>query len=108
MSIFANRPFVLPNGTSVNVCFQNGDKIVSIALDDSCGRMQRLARGTIDLQRVQGAPSHNVVSCTEEVFPSSDTVPATMANFNKALAWMNKMSWGFDAQEGYKGAIACK
>tara|TARA_R110002020_G_scaffold86973_1_gene214653 strand:+ start:221 stop:544 length:324 start_codon:yes stop_codon:yes gene_type:complete len=102
MSIFANHPMVLPNGSNVNVCFQNGDKIVSLSLDDSCGRMELLGRGTIELHRK--TRSGGVAVCTDEIFTSPMTVPATMVNFDRALRWMNKVSWGFDAQDdSYQG-----
>ena len=102
MSIFANHPMVLPNGSNVNVCFQNGDKIVSLSLDDSCGRMELLGRGTIELHRRNR--SGGVTVCTDEAFASPGLVPATMVNFEIAMQWMRKVSWGFDAQnEPYKG-----
>ncbi len=102
MSIFANHPMVLPNGSNVNVCFQNGDKIVSLSLDDSCGRMELLGRGTIELHRKTRVGGVEV--CTSEVFLDSteaSVVHSTMSNFERALRWMNRMSWGFDAQDDF-------
>ena len=107
MSIFANHPMVLPTGTNVNVCFQNGDKIVSLSLDDSCGRMEQLRRGTIELHRRTSAGGVEV--CTSEVFLGSteaSVVHSTMSNFERAIQWMNKASWGFDAQR--KELRVCK
>jgi hypothetical protein len=110
MSIFANHPMVLPTGSNVNVCFQNGDKIVSLSLDDSCGRMEQLRRGTIELHRRTSVGGIEV--CTSEVFLGSteaSVVHSTMSNFERAIQWMNKASWGFDAQDdSCRGLRACK
>lgn len=99
--IFANHPMVLPNGRCVNVCFQNGEKIVSLSLDDSCGRMEKLGRGSIELHRQTEQCKLDIEPCTHEVFPGASEripVPANNENLMRALGWLNRASWGFDAQ----------
>jgi hypothetical protein len=104
VGIFAHPPFVTQNGSAVNVCFQNGEKIVSLSLDDSCGRMSHLGRGSIELHRKSNpGPGGGVEIVTHEVFNSNpsypnEIVPATNENLTRALGWMNRMAWGFDAQ----------
>ena len=103
MAIFANQPMVTSHGSGVNICFEKNGKIVSIALDDSCGRMTTLRRGDIELQRrVDGGP---VQVCTGEVFTDHEVkiVQPTVENVERALAWLNRASWGFDSQQRATG-----
>jgi|ETNvirnome_2_300_1030623.scaffolds.fasta_scaffold10617_5 hypothetical protein len=89
MNIFAHQPMVTPNGQAVCVQFGNRARRLSIALDDSCGRLQSLSRGDIELQRV--GLSGMVEVCTQEVFPDQGSSPvhASMENFNLAMEWLN-------------------
>jgi hypothetical protein len=104
--IFAHPPMTIAtrgamnNSHSVAVCFQNGDKLISIALDDSCGRMEKLGRGSIELFRMPDDDDDTGVVCTHEVFPelTKCIVPASMENFDRAMTWLNRVSWGFDGQ----------
>ena len=104
--IFAHQPMVfagrgsMTNSHQVAVCFQNGSKLISIALDDSCGRMQKLSRGSIELFRMPDEKSDTGVVCTNEVFPemSRTLVPASIENFQRAMVWLNRVSWGFEGQ----------
>ena len=115
MGIFAHHPFVTQNGSLVNVCFQSGEKIVSLSLDDSAGRMNRLSRGSIELHRKPDEDSDGVEIVTHEVFHNAGIgptgggiVPATNENLTLALVWMNRMAWGFDAQGEIPGERAIR
>ena len=88
------------DGAAINVVFQNGEKMVSLALDNSCGRMEMLGRGSIELHRKKEEDSP-VVIVTEEVFGPDcrrALVHNTLENFNKALRWLNRVEYGFQAQ----------
>jgi hypothetical protein len=97
MAVFANQPMVSTHGNAVNICFEKNGKIVSIALDDSCGRMTKLRRGDIELQRrVNEGP---VQVCTSEVFRNSETqtIHASLENVELALHWLNRVRWGLNS-----------
>ena len=98
--IYAHKPVVVYNGSNVCVVFQKGQKIVSLALDDSCGALDVLGRGTIELFRQPDPEDKTSELCTHEVWPEhgSIVVVASMENFERALKWMNQSCWGFDAQ----------
>jgi hypothetical protein len=98
-SIFAHPPMVLPSGSSVAVNFRSGDKTVSLALDDSCGRMQVLARGEIALFREGQEEPCTMDEFTDQVIDGTVllAVPASMENFDRAMQWLNRASWGFSA-----------
>ena len=73
--IFAHPPMqtkMSDGSTSQSVCtaFKNGKKVISIALDNSCGRMHLLRRADmrlfIDLSCSEGSASQDV---TDRVFP---------------------------------------
>jgi hypothetical protein len=100
MRIFGNHPMVSDNGSAVNVIFQNGEKMVSLALDDSCGRMSKLNRGSIECHRSTDDVGHIDV-VTGEVFgrgSESNLIPNTLDNFNKAMTWLNRIEYGLGAQ----------
>ena len=96
--IFAHPPIVVHNGSSVCVCFEQGVRTVSLALDDSCGRMSVLGRGTIDLFSGSAAVTIDVF---RDLCHKDDTdgeflvVPATLANFERAMMWLKRTEWGF-------------
>jgi len=69
--IKAFRPMVTPNGTSVCVTFQKGNKEVSIALDDSCGRMENLSRSDIRLHMIDKDTGKFINDVTDSVFGDS-------------------------------------
>ena len=86
MRIFGNQPMVTPNGQSINVVFQNGEKMVSVSLDDSCGRMSLLARGSIECHRGSGPGDKNLEDATDEVFVTrseNNVVWSSIENFNR-------------------------
>ena len=95
MSIIASNPLILPGidgnkCTSIAVEFQNGDKLVSLALDNSGGRMKKLGRA--DLRLFIGSDD-----VTETVFTSDSErhiVHASMDNFEKAMTWLRRTDWG--------------
>ena len=99
-SIYANKPMITSLGGgqtahSVNVCFQNGDKTVSLYCDDSTGGMKVLGRCDIELLRGQPGEARD---CSGEVFGDMDPIPASLENFEMAMKWLRQTSWGFDTQ----------
>ena len=93
MSIFAHPPVVVYNGSSVCVAFNEGDRQVSLQLDNNCSgdRSKKLSRGDIRV-------FVNREDVTELVFGTDGIVVADMDNFEKATKWLKQTSWGFDAQ----------
>ena len=93
--IRAFEPHVTPNGSSVCVTFRNGNKEVSIALDDSCGRLQMLSRADIRLFEVDEKTGHatNDLTCAVLGTDSRHNVHASLENFNKAMEWLNMGVW---------------
>jgi len=88
-------------GSAVNVVFQNGEKMVSLALDDSCGRMSTLNRGSIECHREKKDQDPEIDVVTGEVFgveSESNLIPNTLDNFNKAMRWLNRIEYGLGAQ----------
>ena len=99
--IFANKPlsFELSDGAkseSVNVCFEHGEKTLSLELDNICGRMERLGRSDIRLLVGKEDVTGTVFECSD-----NDIVHATIENFERALRWLNRVEWGME------GGIAC-
>lgn len=92
--IFAHTPMATKmsdGSTSHSVCttFKNGNKTISIALDDSCGRMTRLMRSDIRLFIDSGRAASQDV--TVKVFPDGRwQVDANLENFQKAWEWLNE------------------
>jgi hypothetical protein len=101
--IFGHEPLVSGGDDrlsfAINVTFQNGEKMLSLALDDSCGRMDVLGRGSIALFRQKDFKSCTT-EATEEVFGPgfASGVSNTLDNFNKAMAWLNRIEIGLAAQ----------
>lgn len=91
-------------GSSTSVCFKRGDKIVSLTLDDGRGG-PNLSRGTIELFRQPDPADEASELCTHEVWPErgSVVVEASMQNFERALRWLDRASWGLDAQTPSRG-----
>jgi hypothetical protein len=80
----------------VNVVFDNGPKMVSLSLDNSCGRMTTMARSDIRLlfsDPLEGG----VLDVTSKVFGGndSDIVRGTIENMEKAMKWLQLARWGF-------------
>tara|TARA_B100000519_G_scaffold182451_1_gene175432 strand:+ start:603 stop:929 length:327 start_codon:yes stop_codon:yes gene_type:complete len=84
----------------VNVVFDNGPKMVSLSIDNSCGQMAHIARADIRLlfsDPVKGG----VEDVTFAVFGAtmrdrSDVVRGTIENMDKAMKWLQLARWGFD------------
>ncbi len=97
--IRAHNPMILPgvNGnqnTSIAVEFSNGDKLVSLALNNSGGRMEKLGRG--DLRLFIGKED-----ITQSVFGEDKVqgiVHASMENFETAMCWLRQTEWGMEGQ----------
>ena len=92
--IFAHPPMATKmsdGSTAHSVCaaFKNGNKTISISLDDSCGRLSRLTRSCMRLfNDEEGSESRDV---TVEVFPDGKwQVDASLENFQKAWEWLNE------------------
>ena len=83
----------------VNVVFDNGPKMVSLSVDNSCGKMTRMARSDIRLlftDPVKGS----VDDVTFHVFGAtmkdrSDIVRGTIENMDRAIKWLRRTDWGF-------------
>ena len=95
--IFANRPlsYELSDGSqseSVSVCFKHGDKTLSLALDNSGGRMEKLGRSDIRLLIKKDDVTAQIFECGKD-----DIVHATIENFERALRWLNRIEWGMEA-----------
>ena len=94
--IFANQPISvkLADGTvthSVCTVFKNGKKSISIALDDSCGRLTKLSRSDLRLfteSHIDGEPWDD----TFDIFPNEEpgSIQATKENFKKAWEWLHE------------------
>lgn len=94
--IQAHDPMILPGvqgrqNTSVAVEFHNGDKLVSLALNNSGGRMEKLGRGDIRLFVGQEDVTPKVFG--EE--SAAHNVHASLDNFELAMAWLRRVNWGF-------------
>jgi hypothetical protein len=99
--IFGHPPMVHETGSAVNVVFQNGEKMVSLALDNSCGRMSTLNRGSIECHREKKDRDPEIDVVTAEVFGAGNgniNIPNTLDNFNKAMTWLNRIEYGLGAQ----------
>ena len=98
--IFANRPQSLEHSDgarseSVNVCFEHGEKTLSLALDNSCGRMEKLGRSDIRLLIGNEDVTSKVFDCGDD-----DIVHASIENFAKATRWLNRVEWGMEGCTG--------
>jgi hypothetical protein len=80
----------------VNVVFDNGPKMVSLSLNNSCGAMSTLARADIRLlfsDPLKGGCD----DVTSTIFggESHDIVRGTIENMEKAMNWLRIARWGF-------------
>lgn len=96
--IRAHNPMILPgvNGnqdTSIAVEFSNGDKLVSLALNNSGGRMKKLCR--VDLRLFIGKEDITPVVFEEDKVQG--IVHASMENFETAMRWLRQTEWGLEA-----------
>jgi len=91
--IFAHEPrkIKLDDGsTSHSVCtvFKNKNKTISIALDNSCGRLSKLIRS--DLCLLAEDAEGIIQEVTHRTFGDSRQVDANLENFQKAWEWLNE------------------
>ena len=95
--IQAHNPMIIGDSKNIAVTFENGNKIVSLALDNSAGRMETLRRGAILLMVDHNGHARDV---TPNVFPEAEdghTVWASLTNFELAMNWLRRCEWGMDA-----------
>ena len=94
--IQAHNPMIIGNSKNVAVPFQDGPKIVSLALDNSAGRMETLRRGSILLMIEDETGNEDV---TAQGFPAAAgnrNVHASLDNFEIAMNWLRRSTWGMD------------
>lgn len=109
MSIFAEMPLISDffgkagsPSAHVNVKFQNGNKCVSLILDNSNGQNDKLVRGSIRLltttEYVDG--DSMTLDLTASVFSDlvddSGQLDATLENIDRAMKWLRRSNWGFE------------
>ena len=80
-----------------NVVFDNGPKMISLSVDNSCGKMTHMSRADIRLlfsDPLEGG----VEDVTSQVFGGgeSDIVRGTIENMDRAMKWLRRAAWGFD------------
>jgi hypothetical protein len=95
--IQAHNPMIIGDAKNIAVTFQSGPKLVSLALDNSAGRMETLRRGSILLMIEDETGNSDV---TSEVFAEAKGGPAVRANldnFEIAMNWLRRAEWGMDA-----------
>lgn len=94
--IQAHNPMIIGDAKNIAVTFENGNKILSLSLDNSCGRMEKLSRGSI-LLMIEDATGNSDV--TDQVFDAAadgHVVHANLGNFEIAMNWLNRCEWGMD------------
>ncbi len=93
--IRAFKPLITPSGSSVCVTFTNNKKEVSIALNDSCGRLQMLSRSDIRLFEIDEKTGEFINDVTASVFGTDarGDIDASMTNFQKAMKWLERAEW---------------
>ncbi len=91
--IQAHDPMIIGDSKSLAVTFQEGQKIISLALDNSAGRMTALRRGDIRLLDDSGDVTSKVFGGGE-----ADIVRASIENFEKAMAWLRRASFDLSEQ----------
>jgi hypothetical protein len=81
-----------------NVVFDNGPKMVSLSIDNSCGKMSVMARA--DIRLLFSDPLRGgIEDVTNQVFGGgeADIVRGTIENMDKAMKWLQLQRWGFQA-----------
>ena len=81
----------------VNVVFDNGPKMVSLAVDNSGGAMTSMARADIRLLFTDPLEG-GVKDVTSSVFDCNEgsIVHGTIKNMDTAMKWLQRASWGFE------------
>jgi len=95
--IQAHNPMIIGDAKNVAVTFQNGQRVVSLALDNSAGRMKMLMRGDIRLLIEDESGCKDV---TVLVFPKADVqnIRADLSNFELAMSWLKRCTWGLEGR----------
>ena len=84
-----------------NFTIHNGAKMISVSVDNSCGKMTHMARADIRLLfsratagRTEG---ERVEDVTSQVFGGAkhDIVRGNVENMARAMNWLRRTSWGF-------------
>jgi hypothetical protein len=90
--IQAHDPMIIGDAKNIAVTFHEGQKMISLALDNSAGRMAELRRGDIRL-------IDDSEDVTSRVFGGSEAaiVPASLDNFEKAMNWLRRCTRGLEA-----------
>ena len=89
--IQAHDPMVIGESKNIAVQFENGSKTISLALDNSGGRMDMLRRGTILLM----VGKEDVTAQVFGEAADGHAVWASLGNFEKAMNWLRRVEWGF-------------
>ena len=90
--IQAHNPMIIGDSKNVAVTFQSGPKIVSLALDNSAGRMETLRRGSI-LLMVENESGNSEFDYDGKKTPEDKTDDCTLPSEGKAatdFAWKLK------------------
>jgi hypothetical protein len=84
---------IIGDAKNIAVTFHEGQKMISLALDNSAGRMAELRRG--DIRLIDGSED-----VTSRVFGGSEAaiVPASLDNFEKAMSWLRRSDRGLEAE----------
>ena len=94
--IQAFNPMIIGDAKNVAVTFQSGSKILSLSLDNSCGRMEMLRRGTILLMVEDETDNRDVTDQVFEEAADGHAVHTSLGNFEIAMNWLRRVEWGMD------------
>ena len=83
MHVYAHPPLIGKDGTSVNVTLSHNDRKISLCCDDSCGKLDRLARSDLRLLNGKEDVTALVMGVDKE-----DICPAFGDDLKKALEWL--------------------
>lgn len=80
-----------------NFVIHNGSKMISVSVDNSCGKMAHMARADIRLLFTDPLEG-GVDDVTSKVFGGHehDVVRGTVENMDKAMKWLQRATWGFE------------
>ena len=92
--IQAHNPMIIGDSKNVAVTFQNGSKVVSLALDNSGGRMETLRRGMILLMIDDETGNSDVTAQVFDEAADGHAVHASLSNFEIAMNWLRRVEWG--------------
>ena len=84
-----------------NFTIHNGAKMISVSVDNSCGKMTHMARADIRCLFSRATAGHTegerVEDVTNQVFGGgkSDIVRGNADNMATAMNWLRRTNWGF-------------